>query len=371
MSTQSKIEWTDSTWNPTRGCSIVSPGCTNCYAMKQAHRFSGKGGAYAGLTKLARGGPVWTGEVRTVPAALTEPLRWRTPRRVFVDSMSDLFHKDVPVTFIDEVFGVMAVASAAFHGPGDGAPKRGHWTSFDGTKVQTRWPNHKHGPHEFQLLTKRADRMLEYLCGAQLRVAAAAYRHAHNRRTAGALAEAIESRELWPLPNVWLGVSVEDQQRAHERIPLLLKAPAAVRFLSCEPLLGPVDLAEIAELHGGTAECCDEPSCDYCAGTGERTEAGLHWIIVGGESGPGARPFNLAWARSLVEQCESAEVPCFVKQLGARPYLHTSSSAETTGPGYSLRVASLEVDTTIELRDRKGGDWSEWPSDLRVREFPR
>jgi len=234
MSANSSIEWTEATWNPVRGCDIVSPGCTNCYAMKVAHRFSGAGKPYDGLTKLTKGGPVWTGQVRLVPEALGMPLRWRKPRRIFVNSMSDLFHEDVPDGFITEVWRTMADT-----------------------------PH-----HTYQILTKRPARMAE------------------NLRRALSIGDFIAP----PLENVWLGVSVEDQRRADERIPLLLLTPAAVRWLSVEPLLGPVDLWPWI--------------------------ADLDWVVVGGESGHGARPMDQDWARSLRDQCNEAAVPFFFKQWG-------------------------------------------------------
>jgi protein gp37 len=289
MADRSSIEWTEASWNPVRGCSIVSPGCTNCYAMKQAHRFSGAGKAYAGLTKMSKGGPVWTGAARTVPELLDAPLHWKKPRRIFVNSMSDLFHEDVPTDFIAQVFAVMAEA------------KR----------------------HTFQILTKRAERMQQLL--------------AHDLNYEG---------PEWPLPNVWIGVSVEDQVRADERIPLLLQTPAAVRWISAEPLLGPVLLRRHIDVtRDGTVE--GQIFVDHLTG--------LDWVVVGGESGPGARPFDIAWARSLRDQCRAAGVPVFIKQIGARPY---DSSA-----------THVPVDTLF-IKNRKGGDPAEWPQDLRIREYP-
>jgi protein gp37 len=303
MSATSSIEWTDRTWNPVRGCSIVSPGCVNCYAMKQAHRFSGAGKAYHGLTKQTKAGPQWTGVVRTVDAALLEPLSWRKPARVFVNSMSDLFHEDVPDAFIDQVFAVMG---------------RAYW-------------------HTFQVLTKRASRMHAYMQDRHGDVldafARVIVRAANSPRTVA-----------WPLPNVWLGVSVENQKFADERIPLLLQTPAAVRFISAEPLLGPVNLREMAGRDDWHVDALDtpDPSCR------------LHWVIVGGESGPGARPFDLAWARSIVQQCQAAGVPVFVKQLGARPYVCDVNDSD---------------DGPWPIRHKKGGNPDEWPVDLRVREW--
>jgi protein gp37 len=226
---ETSIEWTDVTWNPVRGCSVVSPGCTNCYAMKFAHRFNTPGrepcvggsldegkapGPYFGLTKLTKGGPVWTGKIRLVPEVLDAPLRWRKPQRIFVNSMSDLFHEDVPDEYVDRCFKVMALARR----------------------------------HTFQILTKRPQRMRRYMESADERKILATL--GEIQRNGGTASRAIfanldrlrgESVSVWPLPNVWLGVSAEDHERADERIPELLQTPAAVRFVSYEPALGPID----------------------------------------------------------------------------------------------------------------------------------
>jgi protein gp37 len=340
VSANTSIQWTDRTWNPVRGCSIVSPGCVHCYAMKQAHRFSGPGKPYEGLTKLsARSGPQWTGKVVTVESALLEPLSWRKPQRVFVNSMSDLFHEDVPDYFISEVFATMALA-----------PR-----------------------HTFQILTKRADRMRRWFeCpGRVADVAVAIFKRYPNLRDAER-----ESRSRvkdWPLPNVWLGVSVEDQQRADERIPLLLQTPAAVRFISAEPLLGPLNLGALPR-----------PAHFHSQPVGWETYLAdrLHWVIVGGESGPGARPFDLAWARSIVQQCKAAGVACFVKQLGSHVITRNDDGWEGDTPRSWPMDTEYDEDLSgyrdgyqgapvrVRLKDRKGGAMSEWPVDLRVREFP-
>lgn len=260
MGDNSAIEWTDATWNPVRGCSIVSKGCTNCYAMRQAHRSSGPGGAYEGLTKLTKGGPVWTGAIRTVPELLDQPLRWRRPRRIFVNSMSDLFHEDVGVIIIGSVLGI---ASAC--------PQ-----------------------HAFQVLTKRPRRMRDVLASEEFLESyeSSQAMHTHNEVP-------------WPPPNVWLGVSVEDQASADERIPLLVRTPAAVRWISAEPLLGPIDITPW--LREVTASDPRNPLI----------HAKLDWAVVGGESGPGARPMHPDWVRSLRNQCGAAGVPFFFKQWGA------------------------------------------------------
>ena len=327
----SSIEWTDRTWNPVRGCSVVSPGCVNCYAMKQAHRFSGKGKAYEGLTKLTSAGPQWTGKIRLVEEALTEPRRWRKPSRVFVNSMSDLFHEDVPDAFIDQVFAVMACCPT----------------------------------HTFQVLTKRPGRMLKYLSYE--------YRWAQvegqcDVLVGGSEAPALATPERTHLPNVWLGVSVEDQARADERIPLLLQTPAAVRFVSCEPLLDALNVRHYIGLDGANsgADFRERNGWGYDEWSGGFTgpnlhndscyapEPGIHWVIVGGESGSGARRCDLRWVRDLVRDCRSAHVPVFVKQLGARP--------DGWWPTFPLNRHAV--------RDPKGGNIAEWPEDLRVREYP-
>ncbi len=342
MSAVSKIQWTDRTWNPVRGCSVVSPGCVNCYAMKQAHRFSGPGRAYEGLTKQTKAGPQWTGKLRTVESALDEPLSWRKPARVFVNSMSDLFHDDVPDEFIDRVFAVMALA-----------PR-----------------------HTFQILTKRAERMRAYMSALDRAIRLPTETFARWRSEAEQILNDRQDlttvvTSTWPLPNVWLGVSAEDQQRADERIPLLLQTPAAVRFVSAEPLLGSIDFNRIQlpdaylQMNGYAGVLPAKADVDaewddfkYW----QRKALTLDWVIVGGESGPGARPCDVRWILSIVEQCAQARVSCFVKQVG--PWLRAVGD-KPAGPGFTPWTSDKR------MRDRKGGDPSEWPEDLRVREFPR
>lgn len=312
MSADTLIQWTDKTWNPVRGCALVSEGCRSCYAMKVAHRFSGPGKPYEGLTEIGPKGPRWNGKIRLVEKALLEPLRWRKPRRIFVNSMSDLFHEDVPFEFIDRVFAVMALCPQ----------------------------------HTFQILTKRAERMLTYWAADRWNVVEQAVEIISDRRgdVAGrVIREQFETDlDKYPLPNVWLGVSVERQQEADERIPLLLQTSAAVRFISAEPLLGLIGLARhFPHVHG------------------QRNDR--FWVIVGGESGAGARPCDLAWIRSIVQQCATAGVSCFVKQLGAKP-VETNPAL-----GGLIGRTAYPLDP---LRDRKGGDIDEWAVDLRIREFP-
>lgn len=256
MSDKAKIEWTDATWNPVTGCTKVSSGCKHCYAEREWPRLTKLVPAYAGRAFT---------DVRTHEDRLGQPLRWKKPRKVFVNSMSDLFHPDVPDEFIDRVFEVMALSQQ----------------------------------HTFQVLTKRADRMQDYvtrLNGGRLR----------NRLL---MVDAPNSALAWPLPNVWLGVSVEDQASADERIPLLLDTPAAVRWISAEPLLGPVSF-RWAKWHDYSHR---QPGFVHNHLDGMR---GIDWVVVGGESGPKARPMHPDWARSLRDQCASAGVPFLFKQWG-------------------------------------------------------
>jgi protein gp37 len=252
VSDKSKIEWTGASWNPVRGCTKVSPGCKHCYAETFAERFRG-----------VPGHPYEKGfDLRMVPEKMEDPLHWKKPRRIFVNSMSDLFQEGVPDAYILNVAEVMAKAN---------------------------W-------HTYQVLSKRSGRMADMLNTVL--------------------------RSYAELKHIWWGVSVEDKKYGLPRIEHLRSAFAAVRFLSIEPLL--------------------EDVCDLNLN-------GIHWVIVGGESGHGARPFDLQWARSILSQCRDQRVPCFMKQIGRRP----------TDGGIPIAVS-----------DFKGGDPQEWPEELRVREFP-
>lgn len=264
-----KIEWTEKTWNPIVGCSVLTPGCTNCYAMKMAWRLANNPATphYAGTVEKVKGKPVWTGKVALAPdRVLTEPLRRRKPTTYFVNSMGDLFHEDVPDAWIDRVFAVGALC-----------------------------------PHHIlQILTKRGERMREYLTSRHtpIRICTRLQRLDPHDAPSWPLFES-----QWPLANVWLGVSAERQAEADERIPDLLDTPAAVRFLSAEPLLGPVDFDGMWEPHPNP-------------GMHINMLESLDWVIAGGESGPGARPMHPDWARALRDQCQAAQVPFFFKQWG-------------------------------------------------------
>lgn len=319
------IEWTDVTWNPLRGCSRVSPGCERCYAEKIAERFSGPGQPFEGYASRGQG---WSRKVSLVVDKLTEPLHWKKPRKIFVNSMSDLFHESVPDEEIAAIFGVMAAC-----------------------------------PHHiFQVLTKRERRMAQWFAWVaghgvdpwtECHAAALA---ADPDNSVHARSEAAPGRP-WPLPNVHLGVSVETQEYGNRRIPKLQRCPAAVRWVSVEPLLGSLDLcnlggpphpSRIDALHG------EEWSAD-----GDHFHPpALDWVVVGGESGQGARTFEIEWARSIRDACAEAGVPFFMKQLGRRP--NDAPIVEERGHGLH----------PIRLADPHGGDMEEWPPDLRVRQWP-
>ena len=294
---KSTIEWTDLTWNVTTGCDKVSAGCKNCYAETIAKRF----------WKDRKFSDVQFHEDR-----LLQPLKWKKPQKIFVNSMSDLFHEKVTDEQLDRIFAVMALRPQ----------------------------------HTFQVLTKRPQRMLAYFSQESTaeRIRSKAfqlYMLGHKLGTPDAYTYWLYSEDgnkyfthykcPIPLVNVWLGVTTENQKTADERIPLLLQTPAAVRFLSCEPLLEDIEL-QFAE---------------FVDGVGETSQ--IHWVIVGGESGHKARPCNLDWIRSIVVQCQLAEVPVFVKQLGRNPIEHFAKLA---------------------LASKKGGDISEFPADLQIQEFP-
>lgn len=336
------IQWTDKTWNPVTGCTKVSTGCKNCYAERVFPRVYGSW-CVCGHAECAHMPECRTPEndgckqyrqrkftdVRCHEDRLEQPLHWRKPLRIFVNSMSDLFHEDVPFEFIDRVFAVMALCPQ----------------------------------HTFQILTKRPDRMREYLSQDEVAhhvgVWVWEYIEEHvdplNRRSDDLRATALDMEE-GPLPNVWLGVSVEDQKTADERIPLLLATPAAIRFVSYEPALGPVEF-DCGPGRSG-------PHRYFSVEVDHLEDRRLDWVIIGGESGPRARPFNINWARDVIRQCKSAGVACFVKQIGANPYACRESNKGK--PDHPRCIAEGLAD----MRDGKGGDPDEWTEDLRVRQFP-
>lgn len=306
MADGTKIEWTEATWNPVTGCSLASPGCTNCYAMKLAGTRMKNHESRKNLTIDTKAGPVWNGEVRLNEQWLDQPLRWNRPRMIFVCAHGDLFHESVPEEWIDRVFAVMALATQ----------------------------------HTFQILTKRADRMHAYInkrAGGYVLELSRGIK-AVGKRAMDRADSPDRERPSWPLRNVWLGVSVEDQVRADERIPLLLKTPATVRWISAEPLLGPLKIRHylMQGKHPGACGNCGQghgfARCPNYGGISKtrspyegasptctdfrRTDFAISWVVVGGESGSDARPMHPDWARSLRDQCAAAAVPFLFKQWG-------------------------------------------------------
>ncbi len=384
MGGKTKISWSDATLNVVSGCTPVSAGCQNCYASRYAKRGIGdfvKGFRDPNDNKLYRV-KIPFSEVRTHPDRLEIPLHWRKPRKVFLCSMGDLFHDSVPDEFIEDVFATMANTN-----------------------------------HVYQILTKRPKRMLEWMRGEwrDTMIEGRAQKQWHERTG--------EDPSLWlsvhlPLPNVWLGVTAENQAAADERIPLLLQTPAAVRFVSCEPLLGPVDIRKYlpsenwcfcgyvgnetgadfcvsCENEFGDGDSCQscgceeyESSCPKCGRTDsfgcwdsgpiEQRPKTLDWAIVGGETGTGARPMQIEWARSIVQQCKAAGVAVHMKQMGSNCAFRDDSPA--VGPEFyptdtekQLEVAADALGEELKHWFKfsgKGANMDEWPEDLRVREFP-
>lgn len=286
-----RIEWTDEVWNPATGCSKVSPGCDHCYAETFAERFRGVPGHH-----FERGF-----DVVLRPERLDIPTRWRRPRRIFVNSMTDLFHVSVPDEFIADVFAVMSSCAA----------------------------------HTFQVLTKRHARMHALLNDRafQHEIAERALAWFHRPRSRGQ-----NWPGTWPLPNAWLGVSVEDQHWADIRIPALLGTPAAVRFLSCEPLLGPVDLLPWL----GSEDAS--------------------WVIAGGESGHGARPMHPDWVRSLRHQCTAAGVPFLLKQWGEwAPPWTTDTPRKAAVHRFDDGQLMIRTGKRRAGRDLDGRAWDQFP----------
>lgn len=432
MADKTGISWTDATWNPIVGCSVVSPGCTNCYAQSQAARVircsagSGRATHYEGTVKPSKAGPVWTGKVALAPdSILTQPLRWRRQRRIFVNSMGDLFHESVPDEWIDRVFAVMALAPQHTfqcltkrsgrmrdycsspsvtqriaqamdalqvdieHDPNErwaeipgwevyeastngrmrrggellapvlnslyGRPSITLWkdnepttryvhscvlTAFRGPAPEGTEARHRNGDRQDNRLanlqwangsTNQRDKVRHGSNGGPAKLTREQAAEIRALRKSGktqqsiadqfsvsrSLVSMIESRLVWPdalawpLPNVWLGVTAEDQPRADERIPDLLATPAALRFVSVEPMLGAVDLKNITP--------ADKYELDALSGFDfDQSSVGprLDWVIAGGESGPGARPMHPDWVRWLRGQCAAAAVPFFFKQWG-------------------------------------------------------
>lgn len=328
MSDGSDIEWCDATWPPVVGCSRVDHRCDNCYAIGTVHRFR----KADGLTKLrpkdaSRPGLDWSGSVALQHFHLADPLHWRKPRRIFVCSQADLFHPAVPFAYIAAVFGVTAACPQ----------------------------------HTMLVLTKRITRAIAFF---------AWYAAEYGDRSEGARVEAnraglplgFDDRAVstWPLPNVHLGVSVSDQPTADADIPELLRCPAAVHWVSYEPALGPVDFRPWLPERATMAFVGPEMRAATGLTEGDTVAlsrgAKLSWIVVGGESGPRARPFDIAWADSTVAQCRRAGVAPFVKQLGSVVTCHADVFNEDG------RLAVRGTTDRIRLASYAGGDMDEWRS---------
>lgn len=327
MADRTPIEWADATWNPIRGCTRVSEGCRNCYAEVMAARFSDPGQWGHGLAQRIGlpGGGIdhrWTGKVALVDTALDLPLRWKKPRRIFVNSTSDLFHEAVPDDWIDQIFAVMALAPQ----------------------------------HTFQVLTKRPERAREYLAHLTSKVgdlwnplASSRLLSAGDTAVRNSTVDTFQTVRGWPLPNLWLGTSVEDQATANARIPHLLATPAAIRFISAEPLLGPLDLTECPRDDALLGYAPDE--------NGDRHK--LDWVIAGGESGPGARPIHPDWARSLRDQCVAAGVPFFFKQWGEWAPSTPEAAVGNPRSGWRCLAGHPHVPKAAELYPEAGAAFIE------------
>lgn len=361
-----KIEWTDATWNPVVGCSKVSLGCANCYAERMAGRLANMNQRPYQDVTCANGNALqwrgeWNGLAVKVDSAIEKPLHWRKPRKVFVCSMGDLFHESVPFEWIDRVWAVMALAQQ----------------------------------HTFQVLTKRPGRMAEYLASRTA---------IDDSGRVGRMPQWYNVITCWldqgdtgflgkrwdachdaaslldgqsPLPNVWLGTTTENQATADERIPHLLRCPAPVRFVSVEPMLGPVNLSpwigdvvveEPYEAGSGkpVLKCADVVDEFTIAEWIEK----LDWVICGGESGPSARPMHPDWARDLRDQCTAAGVPFFFKQWGAWSPVNAETLGGSNVPGrtkihtyfvggtdqYMARVGKKAAGRLLD-----GRTWDEYP----------
>jgi len=303
---KTRIEWADAVWNPVAGCTPVSEGCAHCYAARMATRLAGQCGYPADEPF----------RVTLHKDKLEEPLHWASPRRVFVVSMGDLFHPLVPREVIADVFNTMAAWTLTCRKQGCEHDDESCW----------------HDPgHTYLILTKRPQRMKDVINDMPNYV---------GERWPGdtALSISLEAGN-WPLPDVWLGVSAENQARADERIPILLSIPAAKRFVSCEPLLSPIDLTHIQQGETWTENALTGEVWGAFPGGHDQFDHHLDWVITGGETGPGARPMEEDWARSLVRQCRAANVAFFMKQ-----------------------------GSQANWRDFK--NFASFPEDLRVREFP-
>ena len=337
MAETSEIEWTDATWNPITGCTLVDDGCRNCYAAELASTRLKNHPSRIGLARRnAEGVAKFTGEVRLNEQWLDQPLHWKRARMIFVCAHGDLFHPAVPDEWIDRVFAVMALCPQ----------------------------------HTFQVLTKRPERAREYLARSEITIMDLVCDRVCEEdlpvilsmppeivppaKLIAARNEPVINLRSWPLPNVWLGTSVSDQGSADARIPDLLATPASVRFISAEPLLGPVDLTRWSGIEGD----------------GGTMGFGIDWVIVGGESGRQARPMHPDWARSLRDQCVAAGVAFFFKQWGEWAPLngHGDPSQGGSGAGREVDIGMIgarQVGKKAAGRLLDGRTWDQMPKQAR------
>ena len=292
-----KIQWCDEVWNPIVGCSKISAGCERCYAASAAKT--------ARLQQFPQYQKVkdWNGTVEFVPSQLEKPYKWKKGKRIFVGSMADIFHENVPFKWLEEIMAMIEETAQ----------------------------------HTYQILTKRPERMIDFFDWYSARCSD----------------ESIGDIK-WRMPdNIWLGVSCENQAMADKRIPLLLEIPAKVRFLSCEPLLEPINLSKFLPIEWSEIA---EDWIESWPGIGSYSASDYpNWVITGGESGASARPCHVDWIRDIASQCQSAKVAIFIKQLGSNAI---ATRSDNTG-NYKLK-----------LQDRKGSDILEWFDDLRLQQFP-
>ena len=337
MGDKTGIEWTDATWSPITGCSVISTGCDNCYAMGQASGRLKNHPAYAGLTNQHR---KWNGKVRLNEHVLDQPLRWRKPRRIFVCSMSDLFHENIPDEWIDRVFAVMTLAPQ----------------------------------HTFQVLTKRSDRMNAYIGNDVARFADMTI--GRFERVRGVMLDRYpaltrspdhphgKSGMPWPLPNVWCGVSVENESYVR-RMRELARTPAVVRYVSFEPLLDEIETQPFLSYP------CTAPFCP-CTSEHECAESGFNWAIVGGESGPNARPMHPRWVRGIRDECAAAGVSFFFKQWGEWAPWEGGGSPDLDIPAHTFPDGTTvyRVGKKAAGRLLDGVEWNGIPNWQRVKLHP-
>ena len=328
MGAKTGIGWTNSTWNVLRGCTRISEGCRFCYAEGVAARSNKPGQPFEGLAHKVGGEPRWTGELMFVDHLLDQPLRWRAPRKIFVNSVSDLFHEKVAVQWIDKIVAVMALADH----------------------------------HTFQVLTKRADRMRDYLndpetplrVASQVNALAVKFNLKKPRFNPAGVAEGLLKGWRWPLLNVWWGVSVEDQHAADLRLPILRATRgAAIRWISAEPLIGALDLNRYL-LPGNPL------TGHFNCGGQYIMDGNIHWVVVGGESGisDNVRPMHPAWVRDILLQCRAYKVPFFFKQWGEYSPDKPAGYCLLTKKRYSHDSVTFRPDGT-RYNAKEPDGWSE------------